>query len=347
MVHHFLSRLRDLFFRSRNKRQATLTDNCKKDLQLMVQMLKIGREGVDMNLIAYLAPTHIYYSDSCPAGLGGYSKDGNAWRFSIPLSLRFRASNNLLEFIAAIITPWIDIINGRINRGDCALSMTDSTTAEGWMHKTNFREGDDDQEQINARIEAARKFALDFTQHGLKSYSQWFPGKENIVADALSRDDDRSDEELTSILLRFAPDQTPYNFKIVPLPSEIASWLTSLLSRLPVKEQYKEAHTRTKLGRGDDGLNIAIPSASSTLTSMALTSPNESSSWERLPWLCAKDDFPETTVNWLRAQSEVPYRMWFRPSGRTDDPTRRKTGIWSLDGFYTDCSEPSRTKIPK
>ena len=257
MIHHFLSRLRDLHFRSKNRRGVALTTNCVRDLELMLVFLRKARKGVDMNLIAYLAPTHVYYSDSCPAGLGGYSKDGLAWRFYIPPDLRFRASNNLLEFIAAIITPWIDIIAGRLNSGDCSLSMTDSTTAEGWMHKTNFRESDEDQEQIDVRIEAARKFAMEFTEHGIRSYSQWFPGKENIVADALSRDDDRSNEELTSILYRFAPHQMPSHFEIVPLPNEIASWLTSLLSKLPVREQYREAHMRTKLGRGGDGSNIA------------------------------------------------------------------------------------------
>jgi hypothetical protein len=279
--------------------------------------------------------------------LGGYSNEGFAWRYPIPPSLRFRASNNLLEFIAAIITPWIDILSGRLQSGDCALSMTDSSTAEGWMWKTNFRESDEDQVQTDVRIEAARKFAMDFNDHGIKSYSQWFPGKENIVADALSRDDDRSDEELTSILFRFAPHQMPNHFRIVPLPSEIVSWLTSLLSRLPVKEQYREVHTRTKLGRGDDGSNIAHQLDSTTPTLMDSTDTTKSSSWEPLPWLSVKEGSPETMAHWLKAQSEVPFRMWYRPSGRVDGPIQPKTKIWSLDGFYTDCIEPSKTKIQR
>ncbi len=55
------------------------------------------------------------------------------------------------------------------------------------MHKTNFWESDKDQVQadVNVKIEAAPKFALGFTEYGIKSYSQWFPSKENIVADAL------------------------------------------------------------------------------------------------------------------------------------------------------------------
>jgi hypothetical protein len=120
----------------------------------------------------------------------------------------------------------------------------------------NFRASDKDQIQTDVRVKAARKFAMDFTEHGIKSYSQWFLGKENIVADALSHDDDRTDDKLTSILYCFAPHQMPNHFRIVPLPNKIVLWLILLLSKLPVKEQYREAHTRTKLGCGKGGTNI-------------------------------------------------------------------------------------------
>ncbi len=64
-------------------------DKCKTDLQLMLHFLENGGKGVDMNLIAYLAPTHVYHSDLCPADLGGYSTEGFAWHYSIPQSLQF------------------------------------------------------------------------------------------------------------------------------------------------------------------------------------------------------------------------------------------------------------------
>ena len=82
---------------------------------------------------------------------------------------------------------------------------------------------------------------------GIKGYSQWFKGKANDVSDALSRDKDRSDKELTNILRQFVPSQLPEHFKIVQLPNEIVCWLTSLLLRLPVKMQLQEKHTMTKL----------------------------------------------------------------------------------------------------
>ena len=90
-----------------------------------------------------------------------------------------------------------------------------------------------------AREDSKRKL-----EAGVKNYSQWFPGGQNDASDALSRDDDRSDEVLTKILRRFVPSQVLSHFEIVPLPKEIVSWLTSLLQKLPVKEQLQEQHTR-------------------------------------------------------------------------------------------------------
>ena len=107
----------------------------------MQTILNKTKEGIDLNLLAFRLPDRIYYSDSCPAGLGGYSNQGNAWHFKLPDKLQFCVSNNLLEFLAAIITLWIDIINRRLNPGDCALSMTNSTIAE--MQKSNFVGPDD------------------------------------------------------------------------------------------------------------------------------------------------------------------------------------------------------------
>jgi hypothetical protein len=99
-----------------------------------------AKEGIDMNLLAFRSPDRVYYSNSCPACLGGYSNQGHAWHFKVPDDLQFRATISLLKFLAGIITPWINIINGRLNQGDCALSMTNRTTAKGKMKKSNLNE---------------------------------------------------------------------------------------------------------------------------------------------------------------------------------------------------------------
>ena len=78
----------------------------------MFWFLNIAKKGIGMNLIAFRKLTHVYWSDSCPFGLGGYFDEGFAWRFEIPEELCFRALNNLLEYIASIIIPWVDMLTG-------------------------------------------------------------------------------------------------------------------------------------------------------------------------------------------------------------------------------------------
>ena len=346
-IHHFLSRLRQLQRRAENRRSIKVNETCMEDFRLMLFFLEKAKQGVDLNQIAYRKPTKVYRSDSCPAGLGGYSHEGWAWRFYIPSELKFRASNNLLEHIASIITPWIDIIAGRLGQGDCSLSMTDSSTSEGWAKKTNFKEDGEDPIQATVRIEVARGHAKRLMDAQVKDYSQWFPGKENDVSDALSRDDDRDDDELTKILRTFVSPQVPKHFEIVPLPKEISSWLISLLQKLPVKEQLREKHTRTKLGRGGDGKLTAIPLESSKTSSLTISrNPKGSNSWEPSPWLCVEDDFQDRLmIPWLRAQSEVPFRMWHRPSEKMTGQTQQRTRTASLEDFYRANSGHSETTI--
>ena len=71
-VYHFLSRLREWHHKSKNKRYpTTMPTECRLDLGLM--FLDKAHAGIDMNLLSFRHPTHIYRSNSCPFGLGGYS----------------------------------------------------------------------------------------------------------------------------------------------------------------------------------------------------------------------------------------------------------------------------------
>ena len=129
----------------------------------MLIFLKIANKGISLNSIAFHCPTHVYRFDSCPTGLGGYSHEGFTWRWYLPEDLNFRATNNLLEHLAAIISPWIDILAGRLQSEDCVLLMTDSTTAKGWLRKSNFSELGKRKLQALVRIEAAQKQATLFS----------------------------------------------------------------------------------------------------------------------------------------------------------------------------------------
>ena len=224
--------------------------------------------------------------------------------------------------------------------------MTDSSTSEGWAKKSNFTELIEDPVQAEVRIEVCRKDAKRNLEYNLKDYSQWFPGAQNDVADALSRDHDRTDEELTYLLFKFCPSQMPKPFKIAPLPAEISSYLISVLQKLPVKKQLREKHTRTKIGRGPDGKSIAFPlDLKKISTWTASPEATESNSWEPLPWLCVRGGIRDhLMVPWLRAQSEVPFHLYLRPSGRMIDPIQQKMKTGTLEEFYQDSSGPSGTE---
>ena len=162
------------------------------------------------------------------------------------------------------------------------------------------------------RIEAAQKYATLFMLWGIRSYSQWFKGVMNEVGHALSRDDDRSDDELTNTIKSICPSQVPSHFKIQQLPNKIPSWLTALLLKLPVSEQLCKAHTRSKLGCGIAGMSTCSQSESETTSSLRTSHKNSNTqSLEPLPWLSEKDVFlKELTNDWLRAQLEVPCSMY-------------------------------------
>jgi hypothetical protein len=113
--------------------------------------------------------------------------------------------------------------------------MTNSTTLEGWLRNTNFSELKEDKEQATVRLEVARLHATHYITLGIREYSQWFKGEENVVANSLSRDDDRTDEELTNLFCTHCPSQIPDHIIIQPLPNKIVSWLTALLLRLQEK----------------------------------------------------------------------------------------------------------------
>ena len=207
-VHHFLSQIRFLMKRAKTRRTIEINATCRDDLKFILHVLKICISGVDLNSIAFRRPTHAYRSDLCPRGLGGYSHQGYAWRYYLKSELQFRASNNLLEHLAAIITPCVDFLAGCLKNGDCALSMTNSSTLEGWLQKTNFIEDGKDPIQATIRLKVARLHASHYLTYGVREYSQWFRVSKNPVADALSRDNNRSDKELTN----FAP-VAPLSFR--------------------------------------------------------------------------------------------------------------------------------------
>ncbi len=200
--------------------------------------------------------------------------------------------------------------------------MTDSTTAKGWMKKMNFSEAGDDPIQASTRVEAGRKYGQVFLDTDVKGFSQWFAGKRNDVADALSQERQRTNKNLTSILRSLFPNQMPDHFKILPIPRDISCWLISLLQQLPMSKQLQKEHTMAKLEHGNVGQHTASPLDARTFSWIDSHEMSKFPCSEHLQWLSEKDDSCRIAMGcWLKEQSGVPSHMWCRPSGQQEDRT--------------------------
>jgi hypothetical protein len=336
---HFLGRLRHLVTRGQAKghRWVRLTSHAKADLRLFQRILTRTRRGVSMNNIVFRKPTHLYRSDASGKGLGGYSiLSGAAWRFPLPPGILDSITLNTLEFIGCVVTLWIDIIAGRTPPQSCLLSQTDSTSADGWLHKSNFTD-----DTCPIQLLVARHLATLVIEADTCLYSQWFAGEDNIVSDALSRRFDLTDTALTSLLLSTVPSQVPHGLSICPLPSEIVSWLTWLQQIAIDKKGSPSRLTKNQLEPGDDGLLTSQASASASIRSsstLAVPSAIESSvpSWP----LCEPPDSVPLDIKLLQQESlKPPSRMWRRPFGLTTGLTHDSMLTEKWHSFYAANSE--------
>jgi hypothetical protein len=179
--------------------------------------------------------------------MGGYNiTSGVAWRFEIPVDCHLRTSINSLEFITCVIKIWVDDFHNSLEPESCLLSQTDSSSASGWLHKSNFAEKEDESIQLST----ARKLAELIIKSECCLYSQWFPGDSNSISDSLSRDFHIPSSNLAFLLESHFPDQAPFGLTILPLPPDIVSWLTCLLLSQLQKEPWSKEQMQSKLALG-------------------------------------------------------------------------------------------------
>ena len=325
LARYFLNRIRSTAFRneSNNVRQKTnkkvkwLNKSVLADLRLFSDyILPRLHEGISLNLLTFRRPTHIFWSDACPSGMGGFSQhSGKAWRFKIPDEFLQAVSkqNNLLEFIASIVSVWIEILDGAPAQS-CFLSFADNTSAVGWLHKANVNEAKNKPLEITTR-----HFATLLIQANCCLYSQHFRGSENKVADALSRRFDLTDNELELFIHSTLHYQVPNTFKLAHLPQSISSWVIWLLQKIKGTTASLEAPEKKKQECGKDGLSTAVSSkmkTTSTYRELLLLSEQQCS--ELSPQPCDADNFLSLTrKNWEQAQSARPWPSWVRSSGQT------------------------------
>jgi hypothetical protein len=90
MMRHFMSRLQEAMAAAdRNQSRCTvLNSQACDDLLLRKSFLNWAANGISMNLISYYKPMIFFRFDASENGIGGYSIQGKAWRFELPVDCR-------------------------------------------------------------------------------------------------------------------------------------------------------------------------------------------------------------------------------------------------------------------
>ena len=325
MFAHFLNNIRGLQIKAeQSSHNVRISKRVRDDLQLSLSFLDKAYAGINMNLITFRAPNKIYINDASEHGLGGFATHGRAWRWHIPSALQGRAHINLLEFLAQLISIWIDILEHRTKPQDCLLGMGDSTAAMGWLRRSNFRENNEADNEWLVKQQVARKVATIVLQADAVIYRQWFRGEDNVIADSLSRDcyflTPKAHE---TFLLQTVPSQVPQSFKILPVPEEISSFVSSTLAQLPVQQLRCKPQKPSDLARSATGVLSSIASSwRNQSTSTDSLNSSAISLWRRTHKQFAKHpSLQDLEQIWWKAQSMPPSHMWLRPSGQTTGRT--------------------------
>ncbi|WP_317202142.1 hypothetical protein [Janthinobacterium sp.] len=346
---HFLNRLRTAEMRAKANGATRLCKETRKDLELWMAFLDKANRGIDINLLVSRVPDYVIRTDACEQGLGGFSlTTGRAWRYTLPTDAQNKKSINYLEFLACITGIIVSLHEGEGASGDCFLSLGDNTSSLGWLRKTNFA-ADGDQGSHSA---LARCFALQVADYNICHFSKWFPGKENEVADILSRDQTRSGKSLTFYIKFVYATQVSRDFRISRMPPEIILWLDYWVRHTP-----ESTLSPPTLSRKNPPIT-KISYASSTTATLAATltsthSPPATSTNYSVP-LCkqsATKRIPRVQkdmITWLQAHAAAPSTEYERPSALPADPIHRLTRTEKLQSFYgTNCADTPTWTPPR
>ena len=318
LARHFLGWLWMAMFTAQKQHSVKLQNAQCQDLALWLRFVNKAHAGLSLNLLTFCLPSHILWSDASLHGIGGLSvTSGIARWWELPWDLRLCASLNALEFLASYITIYMDIHVGATPTDSCFLSQGDSTSATGWLCKSNF----DDAEPLHLSLTWAMANLI--MDHNSCLYSQWFPGNENNLTDALSRDTHLDDDALLTLLLSHVPKQIPEGFCICPLLLELVSQITTWLRNLPALMESPGAPQRSKLATGATGKysstrsnlmvthsSLVSPRASSTTSSLPLPRPS-------VPMMSRTTQVHQRLLHQYLTQSVPPSMLWHRPTGLT------------------------------
>ena len=186
--------------------------------------------------------------------------------------------------------------------------------AVSWLHKANVDENENKPLHL-----ATRKYAEILMQHNCCLYSQNIQGEKNKVADALSRLHHLSPLCMHTYIISNSPSQVPPTFRLVPLPPEMSSWVTSWLLKIRDLKESEKVQKVKKREFGNDGVNIApSPRMTTTYTYRVVPPSSEQDCLELLPQPNADDNFLlQTRYFWEQPLLKRPWRNGVRSLGRT------------------------------
>jgi hypothetical protein len=229
------------------------------------------------------------------------------------------------------------------------LSIGDNTSAIGWIRKSKFKP--DVKPEQATHLAFARHVTLLLAELNVIQFGCWLPGKDNDVADALSRRHDMTDDELTKHILLSSPEQTPPGFQIKVLPQEIISWALFWVQHNQDTKQSPPAPLPKVTRGGGDGLSSFII-ASSTMTSSCedsrITNANPSSAHLHTESDRMNGPNPrEAMITWLREHAAPPSTLSVRPSARPVGKIPGRTRTATLRSFYNAKCGDTKTMTPR
>jgi hypothetical protein len=341
---HFLHRFYQAIGRAKQHGRTRLTADERDDLHVKRQFLRQAANGVDINSLTIREPDHLGRSDAFEGGIGGFDlTSGRAWRLQFPHELIHRRSQNFLEFLACITQLILQIMEQPWQPGDCFLSIGDNMSALKWIRQSNFDESTDQ----FAHAGLARHTAMILMERRLVNFTQWLPGLDNVVADALSRQHDVNDTDLTNHLFHSYPTQMPRGFHIRALPDELTSWVLYWVRLQPGQTVSPPKLTLALNGIGNDGLSSST-TVNLEMTHSSRNSPATNDTSYSEPSHKRSENRPgrnlrRATITWLRNHVGMQSMVYVRPSAQQARETPASTWMANLHSFYDDSSGATKT----
>ena len=158
-----------------------------------------------------------------------------------------RGSNNILEYLAEIVSILASMLNKEVSQRNYVHSCTDTTSAIGWMCKSNFSNDNPTHLQLSRHLTS---LVLD---NNICSCSQHVEVVENVGTESLSRDFYLADALLPHFLSCFYPKKLPPFFNLCLLLSVITSYIIGILDAAPAPLREHKHPTPSAIGDGLDG----------------------------------------------------------------------------------------------